>query len=129
MRYATLGARVLLGLIFVVFGLNGFLNFIPVPPQPPEGAAYIGAIIATGLFPIVKGIEVVAGLMVLSGLMVPLGLVLLAPIIVVIAHMHLTTAPAGLPMVGALLVFELFLAWRYKAAWAQILKIGTPPSS
>ena len=129
MKYATLGARILLGLIFVVFGLNGFLNFIPIPPPTPEGAAYIGGLIAAGLMPIVKAIEIVGGLMLLSGLLVPLGLLILAPIIVVIMHMHLVADPGGLPMAAALVVFELFLAWRYKQAWRDILRLGTQPSA
>lgn len=118
-----------MGLIFVVFGLNGFLHFIPQPEMSPEGAAFLGHLIAMGLFPIVKGIEVLAGLMILSGLLVPLGLLLLAPLIVVIVYFHVLIEPSGLPIAIGVLLFEIFLAWRYKQAWRDILSIGTAPAN
>ena len=57
-------ARLFLGLIFTVFGLNGFLGFLPMPQPSAEGGAFLGALATTGyMFPLIKGTEVVAGLL------------------------------------------------------------------
>ncbi|MBX9766822.1 MAG: DoxX family membrane protein [Bdellovibrionales bacterium] len=82
--------RLLLGLMFFVFGLNGFFNFIPAPPPEGPGGEFIGALIATGyMFPMIKGFEVISGAMLLAGRMVPLALLFLAPITVNIFMFHL----------------------------------------
>lgn len=117
--------RVLFGLMFAVFGLNGFLNFIPPPPEPgPEGAmAFAGAMMATGyMMPLVKGTELVAGLLLLSNRFVPLALVLLAPVIVNIVLFHVFLAPATSAMAFVVLALELFLAWAYRAAFRPMLQ-------
>ena len=74
MKTATLIARILLGLMFVVFGLNGFLHFIPMPP-PPKGPAgeFAGALFSTGYLNVVMALQLVGGLLVLSGRFLPLG--------------------------------------------------------
>jgi uncharacterized membrane protein YphA (DoxX/SURF4 family) len=117
----VLSARVLLGLVFVVFGLNGFLHFLPQPPMPEGAQAFAGALFATGyFFPLLKGTEIVAGSLLLSGRYVPLALTLLAPIVVNIVAFHVFLAPGiGLPL--AILVLELFLAWAYRAAFRPML--------
>lgn len=121
-KYAPVVARSLLGLIFFVFGLNGFLHFLPQPPLPPAGGQFIGALIGTGyLFPLLKGIEVLSGALLLSGRFVPLALVLLAPIIVNIAAFHLLLVP-GYGMVALLLSLELLLAWAYRESFRSILQ-------
>jgi uncharacterized membrane protein YphA (DoxX/SURF4 family) len=72
-------ARLLLGGIFFVFGLNGFLGFLPQPPLSDAGGAFLGALAATGyMFPLIKGTEVVAGLLLLGNRFVPLAITLLA---------------------------------------------------
>lgn len=127
-RHAPTAARILLGLIFFVFGLNGFLQFIPQPPPPPAGGAFLGALAATGyMFPMIKGVEVVAGAMLLGNRFVPLALTLLAPILVNIAAYHLVLAP-GLPMVVALLGLELFLAWSYRDSFRGVLAAQARPA-
>ena len=114
-------ARVVLGLIFVVFGLNGFLHFLPQPPMTAAAGAFLGALTATGyLLPLLKATEVVAGALLLSGRFVPLALTLLAPVIVNIAAFHLFLAP-GNPVVGVVLAAELYLAWTHRAAFAPLL--------
>ena len=95
----TLGARILLGLIFTVFGLNGFFNFIPMPPPEGAAAAYLGGLAASGyFFPVLKITEIISGLLLLSGRFVPLALLFLAPIVVQIFLMHAFLAPSGLPL-------------------------------
>ncbi len=89
-----MGARIFLGLIYFVFGLNGFLNFIPVPPLPENAMQFMSALMATGyFFPLFKATEVVGGAILLSGVAVPFGLVLLAPITVQIFAFHLFMTP------------------------------------
>jgi uncharacterized membrane protein YphA (DoxX/SURF4 family) len=112
----TTVARVLLGLIYFVFGLNFFFNFIP--PQPPlEGAAgaYTGGLFQAGyFFPFLKGIEVIAGVLLLAGFFVPLSIAVLAPISLHIFLFHIILAPAGAPIGIVILLLNLFLAWAYK---------------
>ncbi len=74
-KHVPTAARLFLGLVFTVFGLNFFLHFLPMPPAPPRAAAFAGALFASGyLFPLLKATEVVAGLLLLGGLFVPLAL-------------------------------------------------------
>jgi len=129
MKTITLVARLGLGLLFTVFGLNGFLHFLPQPPMSGPPAEFAGALAATGyMFPLIKGTEVVAGLALLAGRFVPLALTVLAPVIVNIAAFHLFLAPSGLGMVVALLVAELFLAWAYRDAFRGVLQANTHPA-
>ncbi|HEU4412227.1 MAG TPA: DoxX family protein [Polyangiaceae bacterium] len=119
--------RVLLGLVFFVFGLNGFLQFLPQPPMPGPAGQFIGALVASGyLFPLLKLTEVVAGAMLLANRFVPLALALLAPIIVNIAAFHTLLAP-GYPMVAFLLGTELYLAWVYRDAFRPMLRAAVAP--
>ncbi len=118
-----LAARIVLGLIFVIFGLNGFLNFLPMPPPPPAGGAFLGALFNTGyMFPIIKGIEVVTGVALLLGILVPLSLILLAPIVVNIVLYHTIIDPSGAPLALTVLFLDLFLAWNYREAYAPLFR-------
>src|SRR5262245_2602138 len=90
-------ARIGLGSLFFVFGLNGFLNFIPAPSHTGPSADFLGALAATGyMFPLIKGTETATGLLLLVGRYVPLALTLLAPVVVNIVAFHLFLDPAGL---------------------------------
>ena len=98
MKFAVIGARVLLGWIFVVFGLNGFFHFIQPPEMSEAAGSLMGALVATGYFMVVvKLVEVVSGLMILTGRFLPLGLVLLAPVSVNILLLHIFLDQNGLP--------------------------------
>lgn len=98
--------RILLGLIYVVFGLNFFLNFIPTPPPPPEKLMnFVMALVNTGYFMfMVKGIEIAFGAMLLAGLYVPLSLVILAPITLNIFFVHFFLDGMGFGLVMALVM-------------------------
>ncbi|HMI82833.1 MAG TPA: DoxX family protein [Polyangiaceae bacterium] len=125
LRYATTGARVLLGLVFFTFGLDGFLHFVPQPDpstMPPGSVALAGALMASGyMFPLIKGTEVLVGTLLLANRFVPLALVLLAPVIVNIVLFHAFLAPSGVGLAVVLVALQLFLAWTNRAAYRPLL--------
>src|SRR6267142_1039617 len=113
MRTASVIARYLAGVIFLVFGLNGFLHFIPLPP--PEGIAgqFMGALYVSHYLWVIFAFQVVAGLLLLVNRYVPLAVALLAPVLVNILTFHVLMAPAGLPM-------ALFVAILWSAIFIQV---------
>jgi putative oxidoreductase len=123
MKILTIIVRVLLGLIFVFFGSNGLLHFLPMPPLP-QGVAgeYLHAFFASGYVYVISGFQVAGGLLLLIGRFVPLGLIILAAIIVNIWAFHLLMAPEGLPPAVVVTILELFLVWSYRASFAGILR-------
>lgn len=128
-RLAPTVARTLLGLVFFVFGLNGFFHFIPAPPPPPAAAAFAGALFASGyFFPLLKTVEVTAGALLLANRFVPLALAALAPIVVNIVAFHLFLAPGGAPIALVTLALEIFLAWSYRHAYAPMLAARVAPA-
>ena len=124
MKLATIIARVLLGLIFVVFGSNAFLHFLPMPPLP-QGITgeYLHAFFASGYVYVIGAFQVIGGLLVLIGRFVPLGLTILGAIIVNIWAFHILMAPELGGMIPAVVVsiLELFLVWRYREAFRGIV--------
>jgi len=117
-------ARVLLGLVFVVCGLDGFLHFIPMPAEPPPAGAMSLAVAMLGtgyMFPLIKGTELLCGALLLANRFVPLALVLLAPVLVNIVAFHLFLAPDGLPLSFVLVALEIALAWAHRDAYRPIL--------
>src|SRR5258707_8757366 len=123
MKIATIISRVVLGLIFVTFGLNMFLNFIHMPP-PAEGPArdFMTALFVSHYLYVVGALQVVGGLILLSGRYVPLGLTLLGPVIVNIVCFHVLMAPAGLPLALVVSFLALFLLWPYREHFAGLLE-------
>ena len=127
-RFAPPAARLLLGLVFFVFGLNGFLQFIPTPPMPAAAGAFMGALAATGyMFPLIKSVEVIGGALLLSNRFVPLALAIVAPNVVNIVLFHAVLAPGGLPVALFVLALELFSAWSYRDAFAPLLRTRAAP--
>lgn len=117
-------ARVLLGLIFLVFGLNKFLHFIPVPP--PTGIAgefMFGLSKSPYFFPFLAFIEVLSGALLLSGVMVPLALLLLFPISINILFFHMALAPANLGMALFIMAAHILLAVYYWSVYKPIFKV------
>jgi len=125
MKVVTIIVRVFLGLIFVVFGSNAFLRFLPMPPLP-QGVTgeYLHAFFASGYVYVIGGFQFVGGLLVLIGRFVPLGLTILGAIIVNIWAFHILMAPepAGLAPAFVVTLLELFLVWRYRDAFAGIVR-------
>jgi len=123
MKTATHVARILLGFVFFVAGINVFLQVIPMPPMPPAAARVVGGLASSGyFFPLLGAVETLTGAALLARRFVPLALAVLAPLIVNICLIHLFLAPAGLPLASVLLALELFLAWSYRAAFAPLLR-------
>jgi len=120
MRIASIIARYLLGLIFLVFGLNGFLHFIPMPPPKGLAAQFGGAIFVSHYWVVIFGLQVIGGLLLLVNRFVPLALVLLGPVIVNIFFFHALMAPEGLPLAIVVVVLWVILAVRYKQYLAGI---------
>ena len=121
MTRVVLAVRVLLGLMLFVLGLNGFLNFIPQPPPPSDGAEFLGALMAGNVLPVVKVFEVVIGALLLSNRWVPLALVMLVPIAVGIVLYHLTFDVAGGAGSYVVAAFLAFLLWAYRGALMPLL--------
>ena len=116
--------HVLMGLSFVVFGLNGFLNFIPQPPLPegPALAFMTGLTQSVYFFPLLKLTEIVCGLALLTGFFVPLALVVLAPVILNIILFHIFLAPSGLAIGIVLAAMGIYLAKIHRSSFAPLLK-------
>jgi putative oxidoreductase len=127
MKIVTLVARSLLGVIFVVFGSNMFLHFIPMPP-PPEGPArdFMTALFVSHHLYLVGALQVAGGLLLLTGRWAPLGLTLLGPVIVNILAFHLLMSPAGLGMALVVSALAILLIWRYRERFAELVRPPQP---
>lgn len=125
-RVSDAAARVLLGLAFFVFGLDGFLHFFPMPApaEIPPGAAALGAAMAASgyMLPLVKGTELLVGALLLANRFVPLALTMLAPVMVNILLFHAVLAPSGLALPTVLTSLQLFMAWQRREAFAGLLR-------
>ncbi len=123
MKFLTIAARLLLALIFVVFGLNFWMKFIPIPP-PPEGLPgnFMGALFLSGYLAVVKVLEVLGGLLVASGRFTPVGLLILGPIILNILFFDLFLAKGFNPVSTFAAVLALFLLWSERARFAPLVK-------
>ena len=126
MKIAALIARNLLGVMFVVFGLNGFLHFIPQPP-PPAGVAtqFLTALGTSGYLVPVFALQLVGGALLLANRFVPLGLTLLGPVIVNVLLFHALMAPAGIApgLVAAVLWLVVFGSVRRAFAGVLAMRV------
>ena len=121
MKLTATVCRYLLGLFFLVFGLNGFLHFIPQPPPPPGLALdYFMVLLKSHYLVLPFLLQIVAGGLLLANRFVPLALVLLGPVIVNILLFHVLMAPQGLPPGVVAAVLWLFVFVRHRAAFAGI---------
>jgi putative oxidoreductase len=120
MKIASLIARLLLGLIFLAFGLNGFLHFIPMPPPTGVALQFFMAMIATRYWVVIFAVQVIGGVLLLVNRFVPLALVLLGPVIVNVFSFHMFMAPAGLPLAIVVVVLWVLLAVRNKQYFSSI---------
>lgn len=119
---AVLVARIFLGLIFVVFGLNGFFLFITPPEHTTTGGAFINLLVSTGFMYVEKSFEVLGGALLLLNLYVPLALAVLAPIVVSIVLFHLLMERNAIVLGVVPFLLWSFLVWAYRRQFAPLLR-------
>jgi hypothetical protein len=123
MKIASMIARYLLGLVFVVFGLNGFLQFIPQGPMPTGvPGQFMGALFASHYIAPVFAFQLIGGVLLLINRYVPLGLTILAPIIVNILMVHILLLPPGLPLAFVVLILWVLVFLSVRPAFDGILQ-------
>ena len=121
MKIVVLIARLLLGLISVVFGLNGFLNFLSMGPMPTGLAGqFIGALFLSHYFWVVAALEIAGGALLLVNRFVPLALVLLGPVIVNIILYHVFLNPSGAPLAILVTILWGIVFYRYRQYFSGI---------
>jgi len=123
-------ARILLGFIVALFGLNGFLHFLPMPAPTGGAAQFFGGLSAAPyFFPLMAATQLIGGVLLLSGRFVPLALTILAPVIVNIVGFHITLDPHGFGPAALVLVLEIYLAWAYRDSFAPMLRSHAVPAA
>ena len=130
MRITSIVARYLLGLIFTVFGLNGFLNFIHQPPPTnPLSLQFFGAISASQFAAFFFALQVLGGLLLLSGFFVPLALTLLAAELYNILAFHLTMAPGSIAPALVACVLWILVFLQYRESFKGIFRAKPAPQA
>ncbi len=122
MRKVVLIARLLLGLVFLVFGLDGLFHFFPLPPMPPPAASFLHTLVEVKLFYAVKAIELSAAVLLLWGRYVRLALCLLAPILFNIVWFDAALDPQSLPIALVLLLLAGTLWWSEREALMPLFR-------
>lgn len=121
MKITVHTCRILLGLMFTIFGLNGFLNFMTMPPPTGLAGQFMGALFASNYLVAVCALEVITGVLLLANRFAPLALATLAPILVNIALYHALMAPQSAGPAVLAIVLWLFLVYRERASFSSLL--------
>jgi putative oxidoreductase len=123
MKFVYIAARVIVGLIFLIFGLNGFLQFLPLPELPPAAGEFMGGLMKAGyFFPLLKATEVVCGILFLTNRFAALAAVIIAPISLNILLFHVFLEPTGSPVGIVLTVGTFVIAWENWSKYSQLFK-------
>jgi uncharacterized membrane protein YphA (DoxX/SURF4 family) len=129
-RYVPHIARILLGTIFVLSGIVMLLHLVPTPPPPEKVLPFMTGMMSTGyFFPLLKATEITCGLLLLSNRFVPLALVVLSPVIVHIAALHLFLDRSGLGIALTMVALQAYLGWAYRSYFRGVLTAKTEPAS
>ena len=120
MKIAVLIARILMGLIFLIFGLNKFLNFIPAQMPPGTAGQFAGILFTTHYLWVIGAIETVTGLLFLINRYVPLALTLVGPIIVNIFLFGALMSPSGVPIALVVILLWFIVFYSHRAAFSGI---------
>jgi hypothetical protein len=123
MKIASTVARYLLGLIFLTFGLNGFLNFIHMPPPTGVAGQFFGALIASRFYVVIFLLQIIPAVLLLANRYVPLALTILGSILFNILCFHIFMAPAGLPLAAVVTLLWFLTAWKVRSAFTGILQV------
>lgn len=121
MRKVVLVVRILMGVVFVFFGLNNILQFMKTPLPPGDAGVFLVILVTHKYMTFVALLQIVAGLLLLVGRYVPLALTILAPIIVNILLFHFTLAHEGAAPGVLMALLELFLVWAYRLSFRGLL--------
>jgi putative oxidoreductase len=122
MNTATTIARFVLGLVLVVFGMNGFLNFMPMGPVPGLAGQFAGALIQSHYMVVVLALEVLSGLLLVANSYALLATTFIAPVIVNILLFHIFMAPAGLPIAALVAALWVVSAYPYRALLSPLFQ-------
>lgn len=123
MKKAALAARIIFGLLWIIFGLNFFFHFLPQPPPPEAGLKYLGGLMAAPyFFPLLKVTEIVVGVMLLANIAVPLALVVISPIVIQILLYHTILDPSGAALAIVMTALNLFLGIAYLNSFKPLFK-------
>lgn len=122
MKVAFTIARLLLGLIFLVFGLNGFLHFIPMPPPSGIALQFFAALYMSHYLAVILLLQLGPAILLLVNRYVPLALTLLGPIVVNILFFHLLMAPAGLPLALIVSILWILTAFSVRSAFRSLFQ-------
>ena len=122
MKIVSTISRYLLGLIFVFFGLNGLLQFIPMPPIAGIAGQFVGALFLSHYLIAIMFFQLFAGILLIANRFVPLALTLLGPVIVNIFFFHAFMDPGGLPKAAVVIILWLLVAYGVRSAFAGVLQ-------
>jgi putative oxidoreductase len=128
MKVVVIVARVLLGLMFVVFGLNPFLKFIPTPPMSGVAGEFLGALISSHYVYVVGAVQVISGALFLAGRYLPLAIALSGPVIVNIIAYHLTMQLAGSQLAILAILCWVVLFWAFRGYFAFLWVAKAAPN-
>jgi putative oxidoreductase len=129
MRIASVIARYLAGVIFLVFGLNGFLNFIPLPPPAGTAGQFMAVLYVSHYLWVIFAFQLIAGVLLLVNRYVPFAVAVLAPVIVNILTFHATMAPSGLPLALVVAVLWGLIFVDVRPAFSGLFQSRTDRSS
>jgi|SRR5580692_12425269 putative oxidoreductase len=122
MKIASTISRYLLGLIFLTFGFNGFLHFIPMPPPMGVAAQFFATLFVSGFYVVIFFLQIVPAVLLLVNRYVPLALTILGAVTVNILCFHIFMAPAGLPLAVAVTVLWFVTASSVRSAFTGIVQ-------
>jgi len=121
-KIASQIARYLLGLIFLVFGLNGFFHFLHMPGPTGVAAQFFGALFVSHFYVVIFLLQIVPAVLLLVNRYVPLALTILGPIIFNIICIHVFMAPSGLPLAILVTILWLLVAYSVRSAFSGIFQ-------
>ncbi len=122
MKTALLVARIFLGGIFVISGLNGFFHFIPTGTDAGSPMSFLSSMISTGdFFYVIKFFEFVLGTMMLTGIFIPICLIMMFPITMNIFMFHMTGGHGGIPMAMLMIIAHIYLMYSHRERYIPMI--------